>query len=184
MNALYRLEDAILGPIGRLLGGALLPTLARLIFLGTLAMWFWASALTKLGEGIGGIFSLSVGAYAQILPKQMEAVGYDPSQLGLFAKMIVLFGTWGEFVLPALVVLGLFTRASSLAMIGFVVVMSIVDITGHGADATTIGAWFDPISDSKILDQRAMWIFLLTVLLVRGGGPVSLDGLLRRRSDV
>lgn len=183
MNALYRLEDAILGPIGRLLDGAVLPTLARLVFAGTLLMWFWSSAMTKVGDGITGIFSLSVGAYAQILPKQMEAVGYDPSQLGFLAKMIVLFGTWGEFIIPALVVLGLFTRASSIAMIGFIIVMSIVDITGHGADATTIGTWFDKITDSKILDQRAWWIFLLLVLVARGGGPVSIDGLLRRRAD-
>ncbi len=182
MNALYRLEDAILGPLGRLLDGAAMPTLARLVFLATLATFFWASAMTKLGEGIGGIFSPSSGAYVQILPAQMEAVGYDDSQLGLLADLVVLAGMWAEFVIPALIVLGLFTRAASLAMIGFILVMSIVDIAGHGADAATIGMWFDNVPDAKILDQRLLWSFLLLIPIARGAGPFSLDALLRRGS--
>lgn len=181
MGMLFRLEDAILGPLVRLLDGAVMSTLARLIFLATLALFFFRSGMTKLGDGIAGIFSPSVGAYAQILPKQMEAVGYDPSQLGGFAKLIVLAGTWGEFIIPALIIVGLFTRAASLAMIGFVIVMSIVDVTGHGADAATLGAWFDGDPYSKIVDSRTFWVFLLLVLVVRGAGPLSLDGLLRQR---
>ncbi len=180
MNALYRLEDRILGPLGQVLDGAVATTLARLVFLATLATFFWASAATKLGDGIGGIFSPSAGAYAQILPAQMEAVGYDASRLGLVADLVVLAGMWAEFVIPAMIVLGLFTRAASLAMIGFVLVMSVVDIAGHGADATTIGMWFDNVPDAKILDQRLLWIFLLLIPAARGAGPVSLDALLKR----
>ena len=180
MNALYRLEDMILGPPGRLLGGAVTTTLARFVFLATLATLFWTSAMTKLGEGIVGVFSPSAGAYVQILPAQMEAVGYDESKLGILADLVVLAGMWAEFVIPAMIVLGLFTRASSLAMIGFIVVMSIVDIVGHGADAVTIGSWFDNVPDAKILDQRLFWIFLLLIPMVRGAGPLSLDALLKR----
>ena len=180
MNAIYRLEDAVVGPLSRMLGGAAIPTLVRFTFLATLAVWFWKSAMTKLGEGIGGLFSPSAGAYIQILPKQMEAAGYDPSALGFMAKLIVIAGTWGEFIIPALIVLGLFTRASALAMIVFILVLSYVDITGHGADAITIGAWFDGIPDSKIVDQRLIWIVLMLVLIARGAGPISLDGLLKR----
>ncbi len=182
MNALYRLEDAILGPLGRLLDGAVMATLARLVFLATLATFFWSSAMTKLGEGIGGIFSPSAGAYVQILPAQMEAAGYDESKLGLLADLVVLAGTWGEFIIPALIVVGLFTRAASLAMIGFILVMSVVDIAGHGADAATVGMWFDNVPDAKILDQRLFWIFLLLIPVARGAGPASLDALLRRGS--
>ena len=180
MNALYRLEDAILGPLGRLLDGAVAPTLARLVFLATLATFFWTSAATKLGEGIGGVFSPSAGAYVQILPAQMEAAGYDESQLGFIADLVVLAGMWAEFVIPALIVLGLFTRAASLAMIGFILTMSLVDIVGHGADAATIGMWFDNVPDAKILDQRLFWVFLLLIPIARGAGPLSLDALLRR----
>ena len=41
MNVIYRLEDAVVGPIGRALDGAAIATLARFTFLATLAMWFW-----------------------------------------------------------------------------------------------------------------------------------------------
>lgn len=179
---LYRLEEAIIGPIGRFLDNVGMALLARFTFLAVLAMFFWKSGLTKLGDGFAGIFFPSSGAYVQILPAQMEASGYDTSQLGFLSHAIVLLGTWGEFIIPALIIIGLFTRASSIAMIVFILVLSIVDITGHNADATTIGAWFDNIPDSKIIDQRLLWIMLLLILVTRGGGPFSVDALLKRRS--
>jgi putative oxidoreductase len=124
----------------------------------------------------------SDGAYVQIFPKAMEAVGYDSSQLGFSHWLIAVAGTWAEFILPLLVVLGLATRLSSIGMIGFIVVMSLVDIYGHGAtDAKTLGSWFTATSDSIIMDQRLYWVFTLFVLVVRGGGAISVDAILRRR---
>lgn len=161
----------------------LLTTLARLIFAGTLLMYFWVSGLTKVGDGIFGLFQPSVGAYAQIFPRVMEQVSYDTSQLTLFHWAVVTAGTIAEFVLPALIVVGLMTRISALGMMGFVIVQSATDLIGHGRleDPATLGAWFDKIPDSLILDQRAFWIFLLLVLFIKGAGPLSLDGMLRRR---
>ncbi|QJF52093.1 DoxX family protein [Roseobacter ponti] len=160
----------------------LLSTLARLIFAGTLLVYFWVSGMTKLGEGFAGLFSPSVGAYAQIFPKAMEAVTYDVTQLSPFHTAVVLAGTWAEFILPALIVLGLLTRLSALGMIGFIIVQSLTDLYGHGgiAHSETLGAWFDRIPDGVILDQRAFWVFLLLVLVVKGAGPLSLDNALRR----
>jgi putative oxidoreductase len=66
-------------------------------------------------------------------------------------------------------------------MIAFVCVQSYVDIFLLKADASAIGAWFDHLSDSTILDQRALWIFLLAYLVIYGAGRVSLDQLLHRR---
>ena len=181
MNPLHSLENRIIGPLGDMLGGAVLTTLARLVFLVTLAIFFWTSATTKLGEGVVGIVSPSTGAYAQILPVQIEAVGYDASQLGVISWLIVVAGTWAEFLLPLLIVIGLFTRSAALGMIGFIVVMSIVDVVGHGVGAATIGAWFDNVPDAKILDQRALWILLLLIPLTKGAGPLSVDALFLRR---
>ena len=62
-------------------------------------------------------------------------------------------------------------------MIGFVVVQSLTDIVGHGADAATIGAWFDRASGALILDQRAFWVLVLLVRVFKGAGPLSLDRL-------
>jgi len=44
-----------------------------------------------------------------------------------------------------------------------------------------VGTWFDGKEDSKIADVRPYWIFLLLFLVARGGGPLSLDRLLRRQ---
>lgn len=154
-------------------GDALLPLAARLTFAAVLLGYFWASGLTKLD----GAFTPSLGAYAQIYPRAMEAAGYDAGQMGVFRTLIVLAGSWAELILPALIVLGLATRLAALGMIGFVVVQSLTDIIGHKAGPDTIGAWFDRASDALILDQRAFWLLALLILVLKGAGALSLDRL-------
>jgi Predicted membrane protein len=182
MDRIVFLHNSVFDAIERSLDG-LLPLLARLVFAGTLLMYFWASAMTKLGDGVMGIFVPSTGAYAQIFPKQMEAVVYDVSQLGVFHWLVVVAGTWAEFILPLLIVIGLFTRLAALGMIGFVVVQSLTDLYGHGgsAHAETLGAWFDRIPDSAILDQRAFWMLIFVTLVIKGAGALSLDRMLSRQ---
>ncbi len=179
MNPLISLHNAIFSRVDR--QDWILPTLARFLFAAVLVGYFWNSGLTKLGDGIFGIFVPSTGAYAQIWPKVFESVSYDSSQLGLFHWAVVWAGTMAEFILPALIVLGLFTRLAAIGMIGFVVVQSLTDIYGHGADASTIGSWFDRISDAHIMDQRSFWVLLLLILVVKGAGILSLDQVLSRR---
>lgn len=159
----------------------ILPTMARFVFAAVLAVYFWASGLTKLGDGIFGLFSPSVGAYAQIFPKAFEAVSYDASQLGVLHWAVVVAGTAAEFILPLLIILGLFTRLAALGMIGFVIVQTLTDLYGHGGiqHAETLGAWFDRLPDGIILDQRAFWMLALTTLVIKGAGPISVDALLR-----
>nr|WP_245752615.1 DoxX family membrane protein [Poseidonocella pacifica] len=157
-----------------------LPLVGRFLFAAVLAPYFLASAMTKMGDGFLGFVKPSLGAYAQIFPRAMEAAGYDVSQLGLWHWAVVVAGTWAEILLPLLIVLGLLTRLSALGMIGFITVQSLTDLIGHGAinHPETLGAWFDRAPDAVILDQRALWLFLLLVLVVRGGGALSLDRLL------
>lgn len=180
MSMILALHNRIFSLIERL-GGALMPLLARFVFAATLLVYYWNSGLTKLGDGLFGVVSPSVGAYAQIFPRQFEAVGYDASQLSVLHWAVVMAGTWAEFLLPLLIVLGLGTRLASLGMIGFIVMQSLTDIVGHHADAATVGAWFDRLPDAVVLDQRAFWVFLLLLLVVRGGGFLSLDAALRGR---
>ena len=160
-------------------GDALLPLLARFVFAAVLLPYFWVSGLTKLGDGVLGILRPSTGAYAQIFPRAMEAVTYDVSQLSAFHWAVVVAGTWAEFLLPLMIVAGLFTRLAALGMIGFVAVQSLTDLYGHGgiAHAATLGAWFDRLPDGVILDQRAFWVLLLAVLVMKGAGALSLDRL-------
>lgn len=180
MRSLITLQDRLFSPLGN--GDAFLAFFARFAFAASLALYYFNSGLTKLGDGIMGIFQPSLGAYAQIFPKAMEAAGYDASQLGLFHWAVVMAGTWAEFILPALIIVGLFTRLAALGMIGFVAVQSLTDLIGHGAwnDPAVLGAWFDRIPDGIILDQRMFWVLALTVLVFKGAGWLSLDRWLAR----
>ena len=155
----------------------LLPLLARGVFATSLLIYFWTAGVTKLGPGVFGFLSPAPGAYIQILPRAMELINYDPDQLNTWHHILVLFGTWAEFVLPALIVLGLATRVAALGMIGFITIQSLTDLYGHGGitQPATLGAWFDKLPDGLILDQRAFWIFTLLVLVLKGGGILSLD---------
>ena len=80
MNGLISLHHRVFAGLERTAPGVL-PSLARLVFAGVLMVYFWASALTKTGEGLFGVLQPSLGAYAQIFPRQMEAAGYDVSHL-------------------------------------------------------------------------------------------------------
>ena len=176
MTVLRTLHAAIFDRLDR--ADWLLPTLARFLFAATLMIYFLNSGLTKLGDGLSGIWTPSVGAYAQIFPKALEAAGYDTDALGLFHYVVVMAGTWAEFLLPAMIVLGILTRLAALGMIGFVVVQSLTDVYGHGQTGE-VGAWFDRFPDAIILDQRALWVFLLLVIVVKGAGPLSFDRALK-----
>lgn len=168
-NHLSALLDRLLSP--------LLPLLARFAFSAVLLGYFWSSAMTKLGPGLFGFLNPSAGAFAQIYPRAMEAVSYDASKLGLIPHLVVTAGMLAEFVLPALIVAGLFTRLAALGMIGFIAVQTATDVVGLGAK---MGHWFDSASDAPIADQRTLWFFLLIVLVAKGGGRLSLDRLILR----
>ncbi|SFM41169.1 DoxX family protein [Shimia aestuarii] len=180
MKTLFALYDGLSGRLDRL--DWLLPTVARFLFAAVLAGYFWKSGLTKLGDGFLGVFTPSMGAYAQIFPKAFEAVGYDSSQLGVFHWVVVVSGTLAEFILPALIIIGLLARIAALGMIGFVTVQSLTDLYGHHLinDPKSVGAWFDRFPDGLILDQRGLWMFLFLVILIKGAGPLSLDRILKR----
>ncbi len=183
ITRLFSLHDAIFAWVETKFSGVVLPTLARFTFAATLLIYFWNSAATKIGDGFFGFLSLSNGAYFQIFPKAIEAAGYDTSALTPIHTLIALAGTWGEFILPALVVFGLFTRIASIGMIGFIAIQSLTDLYGHGGieHEGTLGAWFDRLSDSLILDQRLFWVTILVVLIVKGAGPLSIDRIIGRR---
>lgn len=174
--AIANLHNAVFGGLQKVLEDWLLGLIARLVFAAVLFLYFFNSAMTKIGDGALGFLTITDGAYVQMFPKVMEAVTYDTSQIPFFPYTLIAYaGTYAEIILPVLIIVGLFTRLAALGMIGFVFVQSYVDIFGHGADEKAIGAWFDRLSDSTILDQRALWVFLFVYLVIRGAGAISLD---------
>lgn len=170
MTALVALHNQIFERLDRT-SDILTPTLARLVFVAVFLVYYWNSAMLKID---GSIFSPSAGAFGQIFPKAAEAVLYDVSQMTFVQRIVIFFGTLAEFVLPTLLLVGLLTRATALAMIGFVWVQTLVDVTGHGVP---FGGLFD--NAITLADQRVMWTFLLLVIAIKGAGPISIDRLLR-----
>lgn len=175
------LHERLFGALERGAGGWFVQLGARLMFASVLMTYYLNSATTKIGDGLFGIFAPSAGAFAQILPPIAEQYLYDTAAIPFFPwHLIVIAGTVAEVVLPVLIVIGLFTRLAAVGMIGFVLVQTLVDIVFHGAAA---GSWFN-VQASELLDQRALWIFLLALLVVKGAGSLSVDGLLRRSGKV
>lgn len=183
-NSLVFFYRAIFGGLQSATEDWLLGLCARLAFASVLLMYFINSALTKVGSGFPAMFIPQDNAYSQIVPLVIEQFDYDASKVPLLPHGLIVFaGTYAEFILPVLVVIGLFTRLASLGMIGFIAVMTYVDIVGHKADPKTIGMVFDRIHDSAIADQRILWVFPLIYLVLRGPGWISIDGLFGRSSD-
>ena len=182
LSTLTSLHTRFFEGLERMTNGWLLSLAARFVFAAVIYVYYLNSASTKVNEGFFGFFQISIGAYIQILSEGVFAgYGFDPAGVPFFPQyLLVFFGTYSEFLLPLLVVIGLLTRLAALGMIGFIFVQSYVDIVFHGTDAETIGVWFDRDSASLIMDQRTLWVFLLVVLIVKGAGTVSADTLLAR----
>lgn len=186
MNAIIQraagLHGAIFGRLEAIGDRWLMGLAARLAFASVLFGYYWNSALTKVGAGFAGFFTIADGAYYQMLPPVIEAAGYDTANVAVFPwKIIVVFGTYAEFALPLLIVLGLATRLAALGMIGFIVVQSVVDIAFHGLSGKFVGSMFDRFPDAIIFDQRMLWVFVLLIIVANGPGRLSLDHLLGRR---
>lgn len=176
-----RAHDRVFGSLSTLAGDWLMGLVARLAFSSVLLVFFIHSAGTKVGDGFPGIFFAEIGAYAQIVPPIAEGASYDPGQIAFIPwGLMVHLGTYAEFLLPLMILLGLFTRAASAAMIGFIAVMTYVDIQFHGVGPETIGGFFDRFHNAAISDQRLLWVVPLIYLVLNGAGKVSLDTLLVR----
>jgi putative oxidoreductase len=182
VGAVVRLHNAFFSTLDRALAGWFNGFAARFAFASLLLLYYMNSGWNKLGEGIFGFLSPTVGAYASILPPVMEQYGFDPAAIPFFPwHVIVLLGTWTEFLLPILIVIGLFSRIAAIGMIVFIVVQSYVDVAFHGLEGKFVGAMFDRFPDAIIFDQRMLWIFVLLMIVVNGPGKLSLDHLLGRR---
>ena len=176
------LHKAVFEGLQRVLEGWFLQFGARFVFAAVLLLYYLNSAATKVGKGFPDMFFPQVGAYAQILPKVAQSYSYNTSKIPFFPyDLIVWAGTYAEFILPVLIVVGLFTRLAALGMIGFIAVQTYVDITAHGVDEKTIGGLFNRLPGELIADQRTLWVFVLLVLVVKGGGALSLDRVLGGR---
>jgi putative oxidoreductase len=121
----------------------------------TLAGIFWRSGRTKVDEG--SWLTVSENTIYQFGDDPFNKVPLLPSELAAHLT------TYAEHALPILLVLGLFTRLSALALLGMTVVIQIFVFPE---------AWWQ---------VHSLWVALALVLIVRGGGGLSVDALLKGR---
>lgn len=120
-----------------------------------LAGIFWRSGRTKVDEGSW----LSISETTFVL-FQEEYKGVP-----LPGDVAAIMATVSEHLFPVLLVLGLFTRFSALALLGMTIVIQIFVYPE---------AWWQ---------VHALWAALALILIMRGAGIVSLDAaLLHRRT--
>ena len=120
-----------------------------------LAGVFWRSGRTKVDEG--SLFSISDNTYF-LFQEEYKGVPL-PSDLA------AVMATVSEHLFPILLVLGLFTRLSALALLGMTLVIQFFVYPE---------AWWQ---------VHSLWVAMALVLIVRGGGSISLDApLLRQRA--
>ena len=115
---------------------------------------FWRSGQTKIAEGTW--FTLS-DTTVELFRTEYAAVPLPP-------EFAAVAATTAEHLFPVLLLLGLATRFSALALLGMTMVIQIFVYPE---------AWW-PV--------HSLWAALALVLIVRGGGLVSLDALLAGRS--
>lgn len=117
-----------------------------------LAGIFWRSGRTKVDEGSW----LSVSDTAIFLfEEEYKGVPLPP-------EFAAYMATYAEHLFPVLLVVGLFARLSALALLGMTMVIQIFVYPE---------AWWS---------VHMIWVALALVLIVRGGGSLSLDALLIR----
>jgi putative oxidoreductase len=145
MTSLPALYARIVRGISALVPDALLLLVARLGIAGV----FFMSGRTK----VDGILHITDGTYE--LFRTEYALPLVPPEIAAVAA------TWSEHVFSILLVLGLFTRFSALALLMMTFVIEIFVYPD---------AWPTHLS----------WAAILLPLIARGGGEWSLDSLLRK----
>ena len=113
---------------------------------------FWRSGQTKVVEGTW--FQLTDTTY-ELFRTEYAGVPLPPELAAVLANS-------AEHVLPALLLAGLFTRGAALGLLGMTTVIQLFVYPD---------AWWP---------EHSLWAALALVLVLRGGGLLSLDAVLTR----
>lgn len=148
--------DAMMAPFERLRALASSPMVESLVLLLTrltLAGIFWRAGRSKVVEGSW----LSISDTTWYLFNEEYAGMPFPASIG------APLATYAEHFLPILLVLGLATRLSALALFGMTMMIQLFVYPE---------AWWQ---------THALWVVMALALITRGGGILSLDHLIFRR---
>lgn len=148
MKSLLARYDALTARLAARLPEGIALLLVRVALAGV----FWRSGRAKVAEGSW----LTVSEQARFLFE------YEYTGLPLPAALAAPLATYAEHLFPLLLVLGLFTRFSALALLAMTMVIQTFVYPE---------AWWQ---------VHILWVAMAAVLLSRGGGILSLDALLVR----
>lgn len=148
VTALQSRYDAITARLSGSLPESLVLAFVRVVLAGV----FWRSGRTKVVEG--SWFQLSDTTY-ELFRTEYAGVPLPPE----FAAVLA---TTAEHALPALLLVGLFTRFSALGLLGMTMVIQFFVYPD---------AWWG---------EHSLWAALALILIVRGAGQFSLDAMLTR----
>lgn len=113
---------------------------------------FWRSGQTKIAEG----------SWLTISDSTFYLFQDEYSGVPLPSRVAAVLATVSEHLFPILLVLGLFTRLSALALLGMTLVIQIFVYPD---------AWWS---------VHSLWAAMALVLIVRGGGWLSIDAVARK----
>jgi len=132
------------------LGSATVQSISLLFTRVVLAGIFWRSARTKVEEG----------SWLAISDTTYFLFAEEYSGVPLPSDLAAVLATLSEHAFPILLVVGLFTRFSALALIALTLVIQFFVYPE---------AWWS---------VHSLWVALALILVVQGGGIFSLDSLL------
>ncbi|MEE4277266.1 MAG: DoxX family protein [Halieaceae bacterium] len=149
MQTLMTFPERVSGILsGRVIQGAALLT-CRIALAGV----FWRAGRTKIEEGT----LLSISESTRFLFE------YEYSGVPLPTELSLYLATYAEHIVPILLVLGLATRLSALALLGMTMMIQFFVYPD---------AWWA---------VHSLWAAMCLVLISAGGGALSLDEVLMRR---
>ena len=147
MNNIMALWNKLTG----FLSGTIVESIALLITRVALAGVFWRSYKTKVEDG--SWFDITDTTYF-LFENEYSGVPVLPSD---FAAVMA---TYSEFAFPILLVIGLFTRFASAALLGMTLVIQFFVYPD---------AWWA---------THILWVAMAAILISRGPGVISLDHVL------
>jgi putative oxidoreductase len=151
MTALTQYYDRLIAKLSTPFAEAFVLLFVRI----TLAGIFWRSGRTKVADG--SLLKISDNTIYQFDDTPFNNVPL------LSPNVAAHLSLYGEHLFPILLVIGLFTRMSALALLGMTLVIQLFVFPE---------AWW-PV--------HSLWVALALVIILRGGGILSLDALLSNR---
>ncbi|MFM5895834.1 MAG: DoxX family protein [Novosphingobium sp.] len=138
----------------RLLSGTVPESLMLLFVRVVLGGIFWRSGQTKVEEG----------SWFTLTDSTRELFRTEYAGVPLPADLAALLANAAEHILPVLLLVGLLTRLSALGLICMTLVIQFFVYPD---------AWWP---------EHSLWVGLALIVIVRGGGHLSLDSLLVGRT--